>query len=74
MVAFDVASELANLPVGREIRWSPASLGADADAFASIHVTLQRLEGEGHVHILDEGRESFTGRRLVSRVTFQRIR
>lgn len=74
MPSFDVASELARLPVGLDIRWSAASLGADEDAFAGIHVALQRLEGEGHVHILDEDRETYTGRRLISRVTFQRLR
>lgn len=74
MPSFDVASELARLPVGRDIRWSAASLGADEDAFAGIHLALQRLEGEGHVQILDEDQKTYTGRQMVRRVTFQRLR
>lgn len=74
MPSFDVVSELAHLPVGRDIRWSASSLGTDEDAFAGIRVALQRLEGEGHVHILDEDRETYIGQRLIRRVTFQRLR
>lgn len=74
MPSFDVQSELTRLPVGRDIRWSASSLGADEDAFAGIHVALQRMEGEGHVQILDEDQETHTGRRMVRRVTFQRLR
>ncbi len=74
MPPFDVLKELSGLPMGRDIRWSASSLGADVNAFARIHLALQRLEGEGHVHILDEGRETYTRRQLVSRITFQRLR
>lgn len=74
MPTFDIVSELALLPVGRDICWSASSLGTDENAFAGIHVVLQRLEGKGQIHILDEDRESYAGRQRVHRVTFQRLR
>lgn len=74
MGTFDENEVISNTLIGQEIRWSHGSLGVDEVAFDALYGRLEVFEVLGRIEIVDYGHESYTVRRLFSRVAFQPAR
>lgn len=73
MSAVDEKETIQQYIIGQEVRWSKDSFGIDEVAFDELYGRLEVLEALGCIRIVDYGHESYTGQRLFSRVTFQRL-
>lgn len=69
-----LADELVSqLPVNRDTRWTPASLGLNEVAFDAVAQRILELETQGAVDVVNLSRDASDGLRRLNAIRFMRV-
>ncbi|WAC63964.1 hypothetical protein OVA13_04055 [Pseudoxanthomonas sp. SL93] len=69
-----LADELVSqLPINRDTRWTPGSLGLDDAAFDAVAQRLLELETMGSIDVMNLSRDANSGLRRLNAIRFMRV-
>lgn len=69
-----LADELVSqLPINRDTRWTPGSLGLDEATFDLVAQRLLELESLGAVDVMNLSRDASNGLRRLNAIRFMRV-
>lgn len=64
---------ISQLPVNRDTRWTPGSLGLDEATFDAVAQRLLELESLGAIDVVNMSRDTSNGLRRLNAIRFMRV-